>query len=126
MRYMMLYKPGYETDTPPSEEEMATMGAFIEEMARTGKLIATDGLQHSAQGVRVRYEDGSFSVTDGPFAETKELVGGFAIMNVDSKDEAIELTKRFLQVARGGETEIRLMHGEAAYETNEYRTTAAV
>src|SRR4029077_18493738 len=110
MRFMMLYKPGHEATTPPSPEHMAEMGKFIEDMAKAGILLATDGLQSSSKGARVRLTGGTFTVTDGPFAETKELIGGFAIVRVNSKDEAIEHAKRFLRMVGEGESEIRLMH----------------
>jgi len=112
---MCLYKPGKETDAPPTAEEMAAMGQLIEEMARTGVLVATDGLQSSKKGARVKISNGKFTVTDGPFTETKELIAGFAIVNVNSKEEAIELTKRFLSVVGEGESEIRAMHDVPAY-----------
>ncbi|MEO8188882.1 MAG: YciI family protein [Acidobacteriota bacterium] len=115
MRYMMLYKPGRETNAPPSESEMANMGRFIEEMAATGALLSTDGLQSSAKGVRVRISDGQFTVTDGPFTETKELVAGYAIVQTKSRDEAIELARKFLAVVGEGESEIRLMHDVPAF-----------
>jgi hypothetical protein len=91
MRFMVLYKPGKETDAPPSEREMADVGQLIEEMAKSGVLIATDGLQPSSKGARGRISGRKFNVTDGPFAETKELVAGYAILSVKSKAEAIEL-----------------------------------
>jgi hypothetical protein len=116
MRFMMLYKPGKERDTPPSEHELAAVGQLIEEMAKAGVLLATDGLQPSSQGARVRITDGKFTVTDGPFAETKELISGYAIIQVGSKDEAIEHARRFLQVMGEGESEIRLMHDVAAFD----------
>jgi hypothetical protein len=115
MRFMMLYKPGRETDAPPTEQEMATMGRFIEELAKAGALLATDGLQPSSKGARVRISGGKFSVTDGPFAEAKELVAGYAIVQAKSKAEAIELAKRFLKVVGEGESEIRQMHDVPAY-----------
>jgi hypothetical protein len=96
---------------------MAAMGQLIEEMARAGVLIATDGLQPSSKGARVRISNGQLSVTDGPFTESKELIAGYAILDVKSKEEAIELTKRFLQVVGEGESEIRLMHEPPAFET---------
>ena len=117
MRYMCLYKPGKETDAPPTPEEMAAMGQLIDEMAKAGVLIATDGLQSSKKGARVKIANGKFTVTDGPFTETKELIGGFAIINVNSKEEAIELTKKFLSVVGEGESEVRLMHDVPAYAT---------
>ena len=116
MRFMMLYKPGKETNAPPTEREMAAVGQLIEEMAKAGVLIATDGLQPSAKGARVRISDGKFSVTDGPFAETKELIAGYAIVRAKSKLEAIELAKRFLSVMGEGESEVREMHDAPAFE----------
>ena len=110
MRFMTLYKPGREMEGPPREAELAALGRLIEEMTQAGVLIATDGLAPSSQGARVGISDGRFTVTDGPFAETKELVAGYAIIEVESKQEAIELAKRFLRVMGEGESEIRLMH----------------
>jgi hypothetical protein len=106
---MMLYKPGYE-DRPPTPEHMAAMGEFIGEMARSGVLIDTGGLQNSSTGVRVSLSDGEFTTTDGPFTEAKELIGGYAIMELESMEEAIALAKRFLKVTGGGTSEIRPMH----------------
>ncbi len=120
MRFMTLYKPGKESDAPPSQQEIADMGRFIEEMAKAGVLIATDGLQPSSKGARVRLSGGKFTVTDGPFAETKELIAGYAIIQVKSKEEAIELTKRFLKVVGEGESEIRLMHDGPAFDASSH------
>jgi hypothetical protein len=107
MRFMTLYKPGTDGGTPPTEREMADMGRLIEEMTKAGTLVATGGLLPSSQGARVRYDGGKMTVIDGPFAEAKELVGGYAIIEAKSKAHAIELTKRFLSVVRGGESEVR-------------------
>jgi hypothetical protein len=115
MRFMMLYEPGKETSAPPTDQEMAEMGKFIEEMAQAGVLIATDGLRPSSEGARVRISGEKFSVTDGPFAETKELIAGFAIVRTESMAKAIELAKRFLKVVGEGESEIRLMHDAPAF-----------
>jgi hypothetical protein len=112
---MMLYRSVTDSEVPPTEQEMAEMGRFIGEMASSGKLLATDGLLSSARGSRVRISDGAFTVTDGPFTESKEIIGGFAIVQVDSKDEAIELAKRFLEVIGEGESEIREMVDDPAY-----------
>lgn len=119
MRFMMLYKPGFESDTPPTEQEMADMGRFIGELASEGVLLATDGLQPSSRGARVSISNGQFTVTDGPFTETKELIAGFAIVQATSKDHAVEIAKRFLAVVQAGESEIRLMHDVAAFEASE-------
>ncbi len=110
MRFLCLYKPATEEGVPPSQQEMAEMGAFIEELTKSGALLATEGCQPSSKGARVRLSKGRLTVTDGPFAETKELIGGFAIIQVKSKEEAIELTTRFLEVCGDGESEIRLLH----------------
>jgi hypothetical protein len=116
MRFMMLYKPGKESDAPPTQEEIFKMGRLIEDMARAGVLIATDGLQPSSKGVRVSIKDGKFTVVDGPFAETKELIAGYAIVQAKSKEHAIELAKQFLEVVGEGVSEIRLMHDAPAFE----------
>ncbi len=114
MRFLMLYRPAdtkqMESGTPPAPEEMARMGAFIEEMAKTGALLATNGLLPSSKGARVRRVRGTFSLTDGPFTESKELIAGYAIVQATSKAEAIALAKRFLDIAGDGESEIRQMH----------------
>jgi hypothetical protein len=118
MRFMMLYKPGNDSETPPTQQHMEEMGRFIGEMASEGVLLATDGLQSSSKGAKVRITNGKFTVIDGPFTETKELVGGFAIVQARSKEHAIELAKRFLAVVGEGESEIRLMHDQPAFDAN--------
>jgi hypothetical protein len=111
MKYMALWRPTKEPVGAPKPEEMAAMGKLIEEMMKQGVLIATDGLQSSASGAIVRQTNGKITVTDGPFAETKELVAGYAIFNVKSKEQMIELTKRFLKVVgHDGVSEIRQMY----------------
>ncbi|HJU90843.1 MAG TPA: YciI family protein [Gemmatimonadaceae bacterium] len=115
MRFMMLYKPGKESNTPPSHEEIARMGEFIEKMARSGVLIATDGLAPSSKGARVQFSNGRFTVTDGPFAEAKELIAGYAIVEASSKAEAIAMAKDFLAVVGEGESEVRQMHDPADF-----------
>jgi hypothetical protein len=109
MRFLCLYKPG-KPERPPTQQEMADMGKLIEEAMQAGWLIATGGCLPTAAGARVRLSEGRFMVTDGPFAETKEAIGGFAIIRASSKEEAIEHAKYFLQVAGGGETEIRQLY----------------
>ena len=95
---------------PPSPEMYAEMGAFIEEATKAGVLVATGGLGPVDEATRVRYADGEFTVLDGPFAEAKELVGGWALMETRDKDEAIEWTKRFLAIAGPGESTIRQVY----------------
>ena len=106
MRFLSIYKT-VETNTPPSLEHMAQMGKLIEESMKAGVLLATEGCLPSALGARVRRSEGKMTVTDGPFAETKEVIGGFAILQANSREEAIEIAKRFLDVAGEGECEIR-------------------
>ena len=86
------------------------MGKLVEESFKSGVLLATEGCLPSAAGARVRLSGGKITVTDGPFTETKEIVGGFALIKAESKQEAIEFTKRFLRIAGDGETEIRQVH----------------
>jgi hypothetical protein len=86
------------------------MGALIDESVKAGILLAAEGCLPSEFGARVRRAGGSFAVTDGPFTETKEIMGGFAIIEMGSMAEAIEFTKRFLDVAGDGETEIRQLY----------------
>ena len=109
MRFLCLYKSG-KPEHPPTQQAMAEMGKLIEESMKAGWLLATEGCLPSAAGARVGLSDGKFVVIDGPFAETKEVVGGFAIIQAKSKEEAIEHIKHFLQVAGGGETEIRQLY----------------
>ena len=111
MRFLSIYK-NVERNAPPSQEEMARMGKLVEEGMKAGWLLATEGCLPSALGARVRSSEGKQTVTDGPFTEAKEVVGGFAILQVNSKQEAIELAKNFLQVAGDGECELRQLFGE--------------
>lgn len=109
MKFLSIYKT-VERNTPPSHEEMDSMGKLIEEAMREGWLLGTEGCLPSALGARVRIDNGALKVTDGPFTEAKELVGGFAILRATSKQEAIELAKRFLKVVGQGECELRQIH----------------
>jgi hypothetical protein len=119
MRFMMIYKPAdaskMEAGVPPTQQEIAAMGEFIGEMAQAGVLLAADGLQSSHKGARVRLSAGKLTVTDGPFTESKELIAGFAIVQVKSMAEAVKWAERFLALAGDGESEIRLMHDGAAF-----------
>ena len=106
MRYLCLYKSEQDRSAPPTQEEMAKMGALISEMMQKGVLLSTDGCKSSASGARIRLDNGKTTVTDGPFTEAKEFVGGMAVLNVNSKAEAIEWSKRFLSVVGKGVSEI--------------------
>jgi len=82
----------------PSEQLMQDMGKLIEELTRSGALVSTAGLRPTSEGVRVRLRNGKLTSTDGPFTETKEVIGGYAVLEAKSMQEAVELTKRFLRV----------------------------
>ena len=111
MRFISIYthKP---TNTPPSPQLIADMGKLIEEGYKAGWLIATEGVQAGAIGLRIRKQDGEVTVVDGPFSEDKEVIGGYALMEAKSKQEVIELTRKFLAVAGDGTCEIHQLFQE--------------
>lgn len=96
MRFMMLLKADKDTEAgvPPTEEALAAMAKYNEELMKAGVLLDGAGLQPSSKGARVTFEGGKPRVTDGPFTETKELIAGYWMIQVRSKDEAIEWAKR--------------------------------
>ena len=96
MRFMVIVKATKDSEAGalPSEELLTAMGKYNEELAKAGILLAGEGLQPSSKGARVRFSGAKRTVVDGPFAETKELVAGFWLWKVKSKDEAIEWVKR--------------------------------
>jgi hypothetical protein len=98
MRFLSMIRVNESTGQVPSERLMNEMGKLIEEMTRAGVLIRTAGLRPSAEGARMRLRNGKVSSVDGPFTETKEVIGGFAILEAPSKKEALELTTRFLLI----------------------------
>jgi hypothetical protein len=106
MRFLNIYKT-VERNAPPTPEEMAKMGKLVEDGMKAGFLLAVEGCLPSATGARVRLSNGKLTVTDGPFIETKEVIGGLALLQANSKAEAIELVKQFLHVAGDGECELR-------------------
>lgn len=97
MRYMIIVKANAQTEAElmPEEKLMAAMAAYHEELAKAGVLLDAAGLRASRHGWRVRYEGARRTVVDGPFAESKELIAGYTIIQVRSRDEAIEWTRRF-------------------------------
>jgi hypothetical protein len=123
MRFLSIYKTT-ERAVPPTPEEMATMGKLIEEGMKTGFLLATEGCMPSATGARVRLSNGKITVTDGPFTEAKEVVGGLAILQANSKEEAIELARQFLRVAGDGECELRQLYEAGAFPEPEIAAVA--
>jgi hypothetical protein len=114
MKYLAIYKTA-ETGVPPTTEHMAAMQSLIEEMTGKGILLSTEGCLPSAKGARVRRSQGKITVIDGPFTESKELIAGFALFQVNSKEEAVAWTKRFLEVAGDGESEIRQIYDPADF-----------
>jgi len=118
MRFMMLVKADkdYEAGAPPNPELMAAIGKLAEEATARGALITAGGLLPSSHAVRIRVARGKTSIIDGPFSETKELIGGYAIFDLKSKEEAIESGRKFMQLhadilgsSYEGELEIRPM-----------------
>ena len=99
MRFLSMIRIDETAGQVPSEQLMADMGRLIDELTRSGQLVSTAGLRPTSEGVRVRlHRGGRLSVLDGPFTETKEVIGGYAILEAPSKAEAVELTRRFLKV----------------------------
>jgi hypothetical protein len=117
MKFLSIYKTA-ERSTRPSAEEMATMGKLVEDGFKAGWLVATEGCLPSNLGARVRRSGDNITVTDGPFTESKEVVGGFAILKANSKAEAIELARTFLKVAGEGECELRQIYDQDSEERN--------
>jgi hypothetical protein len=105
MRYLSLIRINERSGLAPSEQLMHDMGLLIDELTRKGALVSTAGLRPTAEGVRVRLRRGELTTTDGPFTETKEVIGGYAVLEAKSMPEAVELTKRFLRV-HGNEWDI--------------------
>lgn len=97
MRFMIIVKanPDTEAGRMPEEEMLQVMGDYHEELAKAGVLLDANGLKPTSQGFRVQYSGGKTAVIDGPFAESKELVAGYTLIQVKSRDEAIEWAKRF-------------------------------
>ena len=121
MRYMMMVKGNkdYEAGEMPKPELMRAIGEHAEKMMKAGILLETGGLMPSIAGARISVSGGTMNVIDGPFAEAKELIGGFGILRASSKEEAIRLGKAFMQIhvdvlgpGYEGELEIRQMQGD--------------
>jgi len=100
-----------EADVPPTKDLMERMGAFVQEATDAGVIIGGDGLRPSKFGKRVRLKNGNFDVIDGPFTESKELIASYALFQVDTMDEALHWTRRFLEVLGQGECELRPISG---------------
>ena len=110
MRFMVMVKATQDSEAGvmPSEELMAAMGKYNEELVKAGVMLAGEGLQPSSKGARVRFSGDKRTVIDGPFTETKELVAGFWLWQVKSREEAIEWVKRCPNPFDNGESEIEI------------------
>lgn len=98
MRFLSLVRVKEGNGQQPSERLMTEMGKLMQEMSAKGVLIDTAGLHPTSEGIRLRNNHGKYSRTDGPFTETKEVVGGYALLEAKSMEEALEATRRFLEV----------------------------
>jgi hypothetical protein len=125
MRFLSVYKT-VETGAAPTEAEMVRMGKLVEDGMKAGYLLAVEGCQPSASGARVRLSKGKITVTDGPFTEAKEVIGGLAIIEAPSKQAAVELAREFLAVAGDGECELRALHDADPAGAGCPQATAAV
>lgn len=105
MRFLSLIRVQENTGQKPSETLMADMGRLITEMTADGTLLDTAGLRPTSEGKRVRLSSGRQTVSDGPFTESKEVIGGYALLKADSMEHALQLTRRFLDV-HGDEWEV--------------------
>ena len=123
MRFMVIVKATKESEAggPPIPEIMEAMGKFNEELVKAGVMLAGEGLQPSSKGARVRFSGNSRKVIDGPFAETKELIAGFWLWQVSSKEEAIEWVKR-CPAPFEGESEIEIRQ---VYEMEDFAQTVS-
>jgi hypothetical protein len=110
MRFMIMVKATEQSEAGemPSEELLTAMGRYNEELVKAGVMLAGEGLQPSSKGARVKFSGDKRTVVDGPFTETKELVAGFWLIQVKSKDEAVEWVKRVPNPMPGTEAEIEI------------------
>ena len=115
MKFLSMIRINENSGLKPSEKLMSDMGKLMEEATREGWLVSTEGLRPTSEGVRVRSRHGKVSLTDGPFTETKEVIGGFAVLEARDMKEAIRLTERFLEIHGDEwnlECEVRAFDGE--------------
>ena len=126
MRFMIIVKATRESEAGimPEEKLIADMAAYHEELAKAGALLDASGLHPTSKGWRIAYRDGKATVVDGPFAETKEIVAGYTLIQAKSREEALEWTKRFPNPAIGGkdgEIEVRQL-----FELEEFAPSEAI
>lgn len=116
MRFLSMIRVSENTGMVPSEQLMAEMGKLMQEMTRAGVLLDTAGLRPTSEGARIRLSGGKLSVTDGPFTESKEVIGGYCLFQAKTREEAVEWGKRFLKIHGDGwdiECEVRQVDEEA-------------
>jgi hypothetical protein len=126
MRFMIIIKASRESEAGvmPEDQLVAEMGKFHEELAKAGVLIDGSGLQPSSKGWRVQYRGGQRTLVDGPFAETKELIAGYTLIQTRTRDEAIAWTKRYPNPAhRGADCEIEVRQ---LFELDDFEQTEAI
>jgi hypothetical protein len=114
MKFLMTYEA--KVKAPPTPEKMAQLGQFAQETAKAGILVMTGGLQRPTKGTRLKLSDGNFTI-DGPYAETKEFIDGFALIEVKSEEEAIEVARRFMSVAGDGQAEVLAVYEQLSGTT---------
>jgi hypothetical protein len=105
MKFLMTYEQAPDAP-PPTAQQMMAIGAFTQRHVDSGVVLMTGGLVRPSRGIHLVCEGGKVSVTDGPFAETKELIDGYVLVEVPSRDEAIRLASEFMQIAGDGKGEI--------------------
>lgn len=125
MRFMILVKASAQSEAGvmPDETRLAEMAAYHDQLAKAGVLLDGSGLQPSSKGWRIRYTNGQRSVIDGPFAETKELVAGYTIIQVRSRQEAVEWTRRFPPPHGDADAEIEVRQ---MFELEDFKSCEAV
>jgi|SRR5579859_643319 len=104
MKFLMTYVQTHKN--PPTPERMAAIAAFAQEQAKAGILLMTGGLQRPSPATHIKLTDGKFTATDGPFAETKELIDGFALVEAPNREAALEAARKFMVIAGDGEGEV--------------------
>lgn len=125
MRFMIIRRADANTEAGamPSEEILEAMAKYNEEMVNAGVMVSGDGLKPSSQGARVKFAQGKPRVIDGPFAETKELIAGYSVIDVKSKEEAIEWVKRWPAIDSEVNVEIEI---RPFYELSDFGASAGV
>jgi len=118
MRFMVMHysTPDMEAGVLPTPEQMAAVGQLMQESAMAGILLSGEGVHPSSRGARIEFTSGDVRVIDGPFAEAKEVIAGFAILDVRSREEAIEHAKRFAKVIGVERIDVRQVYEESDFQ----------